>query len=73
MLVLCDIDQRVLEIVTGDRARRLFKDVDCRLAAASMQTSFTAGDVVGGLVTGIQQLGRSARHPRTLHNERVSG
>lgn len=72
VLVLCDTEQRVLEIVTGDRARRLLKDVDCRLAAASMQTSFAAGDVIGGLVTGIQQLGRSARHPRTLHNERVT-
>ena len=73
VLVLCDVDRRVLEIITGVQALRLLKDVDCRLAAASMQTSFAAGDVVGGLVTGIQQLGQSARHPRTLHSERVSG
>jgi hypothetical protein len=32
-----------------------------------MQTSFVVGDIVGGLVAGIQQLGDAARHPRTLH------
>ncbi len=72
VFVLCDPEQRVLEIVTGRRAKQGLKDVDCRLAAASMQTSFAGGDLVGGLVTGVQQLGRSARQPQTLHGEKVT-
>jgi uncharacterized membrane protein YgcG len=67
VLVLCDPAFHALEIVTGSEARRALPDVECRLAAASMQTSFVGGDIVGGLVNGIQQLGESARQPRTLH------
>ena len=67
VLVLCDPEFHVLEIVTGTEARRWLGDVECGLAAAAMQTSFVAGDIVGGLATGIQQLGEAARHPRTLH------
>jgi len=70
VLVMCDPEFRALQIVTGAQARRHLDDIECRLAAASMQTSFVAGDIVGGLVTGIQQLGESARHPRTLHTAR---
>jgi hypothetical protein len=71
VLIMCDPALHALEIVTGARARRVLDDFDCRLAAASMQTSFAAGDLVGGLVTGIQQLGLSARKPKTLHAARV--
>jgi uncharacterized membrane protein YgcG len=67
VLVLCDPDGRALEIVTGRRAMRVLDNLECRLAAASMQTSFAAGDIVGGLVNGLQQLGEAARAPRTLH------
>ena len=72
VLVFCDPAARALEIVTGREVRRVLDDFDCRLAAVSMQTSFQAGDVVGGLVNGIQQLGQSARHPETLHTSRIS-
>jgi len=67
VLVLCDPGFRALEIVTGERARRVLDDVECRLAAATMQSSFAGGDIIGGLVAGIHQLGESAREPRTLH------
>jgi uncharacterized membrane protein YgcG len=67
VLVLCDPDFHALEIVTGSEARRTLDDLECRLAAASMQSSFVADDIVGGLTTGIQQLGEAARQPRTLH------
>ncbi len=67
VLVLCDPEFRALEIITGAESRRVLDDVECRLAAASMQSSFAGGDIVGGLVLGIQQLGESARKPRTLH------
>jgi hypothetical protein len=67
VLVLCDPVFRVLEIVTGSEARRNLDDVECGLAAASMESSFAGGDIVGGLVVGIQQLGEASRAPRTLH------
>ena len=67
VLVLCDPEFHALEIVTGSEARRWLGDVECGLAAATMQTSFVAGDIVGGLAAGIQQLGEAARHPKTLH------
>lgn len=71
VLIMCDPALHALEIVTGARARRVLDDFDCRLAAASMQTSFAADDLVGGLVTGIQQLGLAARKPKTLHAAKV--
>ena len=70
VLVLCDPEFHALEIVTGGEARRWLCDVECGLAVATMQTSFLVGDIIGGLVAGIQQLGEAARHPRTLHTSR---
>ena len=49
VLVMCDPEFHKLEIVTGSEARRTLSDLECRLAAASMQTSFAGGDIVGGL------------------------
>ena len=72
VLVVCDPDARALEIVTGVRARRVLDDFDCRLAAASMRTSFQAGDLLGGLVNGVQQLGQAARRPETLHTGKLN-
>jgi Domain of unknown function (DUF5130) len=67
VLVLVDPSGRSLEIVTGREARRVLPDADCRLVVLSMQSSFADGDLVGGLVTGLQQLGEHARRPRTVH------
>ena len=67
VLVLCDPDLRVLEVVTGRGAKRVLADRDCALAAASMRSSFVAGDIVGGLAHGITQMGEAARRPPTLH------
>ncbi|MDN5761753.1 MAG: DUF5130 domain-containing protein [Microlunatus sp.] len=67
VLVLCDPERRVLEIVTGQRVRTLLDDGACRLAVATMTSSFLAGDLVGGLINGIQQLGEAAYHPQMLH------
>ena len=67
VLVMCDPEFHKLEIVTGSEARRTLSDLDCRLAAATMQTSFAGGDIVGGLAAGIQQLGEAAHQPKTLH------
>ena len=72
VLVLCDPVFRALEIVTGSEARRSLGDVECGLAAASMESSFAGGDIVGGVVLGVQQLGEAARTPRTLHASRAN-
>jgi len=69
VLVMCDPSFKALEIITGDQARRTLEDVECALAVASMQTSFLGGDIVGGLVLGVQQLGEAARAPRSLHTK----
>lgn len=70
VFVLCDPAFRALEIVSGATAARTLSDTNCALAAATMQVSFASGDVVGGLVTGVQQLGEAARAPKTLHTKR---
>ena len=72
VLVMCDLEFRKLEIVTGIEARRVLSDLECRLAAAAMLTSFAGGDIVGGLTAGVQQLGESARQPKTRHITRQS-
>jgi len=70
VLVMCDPDFHALEIITGVEARRTLDDTECRLAAASMQSSFLGNDIIGGLVQGIHQLGEAAHVPRTLHARR---
>ena len=72
VLVMCDLEFRKLEIVTGIEARRVLTDLECRLAAAAMLTSFAGGDILGGLTAGIQQLGEAAHQPKTLHTTRQS-
>lgn len=69
VLVLIDPPGRALEIVTGGEARRVLDDSACGLAALTMQAAFTAGDLTGGLVRGLHQLGDHARRPDTLHVE----
>jgi uncharacterized membrane protein YgcG len=67
LLVLIDPVARRLEIVTGAGVRRTLEDSEVALAALAMQTSFAAGDFVGGITQGLQQLAEHARRPRTLH------
>jgi uncharacterized membrane protein YgcG len=56
VLIALSPNQRVVEIVTGERARRRLPDRACHLAAMSMTSAFAGGDLVGGLVAGITQL-----------------
>ena len=67
VLVLVDPVARRLEIVTGSTIRRNLDDSEVALAALGMQTSFAAGDFVGGITQGLQQLADHARRPQTLH------
>jgi uncharacterized membrane protein YgcG len=52
--------QRRLEIVTGALVRRRVPDRVCALAVLSMTTAFASGDVGGGIVDALRQIGSSA-------------
>lgn len=67
VLVYVDPAGRRLEIVSGSQAKRQLSDVAAGLAALTMQASFAAGDLTGGLVTGVQQLGTHAHQAPLLH------
>ena len=71
VLVAVDPRGHALEIVTGAQARRILDDAACGLAALTMQTAFAAGDLAGGIVRGLHQLGDHARQPDTLHTDQV--
>lgn len=63
VLVVVSPGDRLLEIVTGDAAARRLSDRACALAALSMTTSFTGGDLAGGIVTGVRMLAEAAGRP----------
>ena len=67
VLILVDPAARRLEVVTGEVVRRSLDDGAVRLAVAGMQSAFAAGDVVGGVKHGVNQLAEAARAPRSLH------
>jgi hypothetical protein len=69
VLLLVDPAARILEIVTGAEAHRVLDDAEVRLAALTMQTAFAAGDLVGGITSGVMMLADHARKPRMLHAE----
>ncbi len=60
VLIAISPNQRVLEIVTGSRARRRVLDRDAKLAALSMSAAFAGGDLGGGVVAGLAQLAEHA-------------
>jgi hypothetical protein len=62
VLLAVSPDQRVLEIVTGERAARRLLDRFCALAALSMTAAFGGGDLAGGIVTGLRMLADQARN-----------
>jgi hypothetical protein len=63
VLIAVSPNQRRLEIVTGNAARKRISDRDAKLAGLSMAASFAGGDLAGGVVSGIDQLASHAgRH-----------
>ena len=68
VLVLVDPGARILEVVTGVVARRVLDDAEVALAALSMRTAFAAGDLVGGIIGGVNQLAEHARRPALMHS-----
>lgn len=69
ILVMVDPVSRLLEIITGADVRRDLTDHEVELVVLEMQSSFAAGDLVGGLQRGISMLAEHARPQRTLHAE----
>lgn len=62
VLIAISPNQRILEIVTGEKANvRLPRQV-CALAALSMTATFGGGDLAGGIVTGLRMLTDQARY-----------
>jgi Domain of unknown function (DUF5130) len=63
VLIAVSPNQRRLEIVTGNEARKRISDRDAKLAGLSMAASFAGGDLAGGVLAGIDQLATHAgRH-----------
>jgi hypothetical protein len=60
VLVAVSPGQRVLQIVTGAESAARIPNKSCALAALSMRASFTAGDLAGGIVTGLRMLSDAA-------------
>jgi len=63
VLIAVSPNQRRLEIVTGNEARKRISDRDAKLAGLSMAAAFAGGDLAGGVLSGIDQLASHAgRH-----------
>lgn len=60
VLVAVSPGQRNLHIVTGPESAKRLPNRACALAALAMRASFAAGDLTGGLVTGLRMLADSA-------------
>jgi uncharacterized membrane protein YgcG len=52
--------QRTLHIVTGPESSKRLPNRACALAALAMRASFSNGDLVGGIVSGLRMLADSA-------------
>ena len=60
VLVAVSPEQRVVEVVTGPEARIRLPDRGAKLAVMSMVASFKEGDLLGGLLSGLQMLAEQA-------------
>jgi uncharacterized membrane protein YgcG len=69
VLVLVDPAAQILEIITGKDAHLVLDDAEVKLAALTMQTAFSSGDLVGGITRGVRQLAEHARRPQLRHSE----
>ena len=67
VLIAVDPGSHELEIVTGSRAAASIDDRSCGLAALAMISSFTSGDLVGGIRNGVQVLVDHAQHAPARH------
>lgn len=63
VLIVVEPVERQVEVVTGRTAAQRLDDHAAGLAALSMATAFSGGDLVGGIVTGIRMLAEAAARP----------
>ena len=63
VLILVDPGVRLLEVVTGAQAHARLDDHQVELAVLTMKSAFAAGDLVGGITRGVQQLAEHAQRP----------
>ena len=64
VLILVAPNARRVEIVMGSELRGRLSDRDCALAALSMTSSFSGGDLAGGILQGVRMLGQRTGKPR---------
>ncbi|HEY9414372.1 MAG TPA: DUF5130 family protein [Pseudonocardia sp.] len=64
VLIAVDPGKRGMAIVTGSQAKVRLPDRACHLAVMSMTASFSEGDLVGGLLSGLRMLSDQAGQPR---------
>lgn len=69
VLVAVDPGARRVEIVTGTEVRRRLDDRSATLAAMTMTSAFQAGDLSGGISSGVLALAEHARAPKSLHTD----
>jgi hypothetical protein len=60
VLVAVSPEQRVLEIVTGKHAQEKIPDRSAALVVFSMEAAFGAGQLSGGIITGLRMLAEAA-------------
>ncbi len=64
VLIAVDPGRREMAVVTGSEAKLRLPDRACHVAVMSMTTSFSEGDLVGGLISGLRMLSDQAGRPR---------
>lgn len=69
VLVAVDPGARRVEIVTGKEVRRRLDDRSAGLAAMTMTSAFQAGDLSGGIASGVLALAEHAHAPKSLHTD----
>lgn len=72
VLTVIEPEQRRVEIVTGEVARRRLDDRAAALVGLSMATSFAGGDLAGGIVNGVRMMSQAAARPRVLHEHEAN-
>lgn len=63
VLIAVDPGRREMAIVTGSEAKIRLPDRGCHLAVMSMTASFSEGDLLGGLLSGLRMLADQAGQP----------
>lgn len=60
VLIVVSPGQRIVEIVTGAESGRRLSDRACALTVLSMNSAFSGGDLIGGLVNGLRMMSDQA-------------